>query len=566
MANRAELMQRGIADPSVGIVTTTNADRKAINNEVRSRLQDVGVVAKESVQKLHFEDPKLTSAANTLVSQMQAAGVDRLGFGDDIPAVGVRRGDILEVRSFDAAKNEVTLLNSAGREIRINPSVQTDVSSYVTEQRQYAIGDRVVARSNIAKSRLEEADGHRIVKNGTAGVITAVDERGMTVRWTDGDGASRLTNQQVGHVDHAYSRTTFKSQGETTHRHIIAAHTGVHNFNRQDAYVAASRAKDQTEIVTTDYSTLLLNSTRAVDRVTAIDIASPAGLQAQADPHPGHRVVIGQLVSHGEARFRNNEDAQMSYQVRLKIEADKVITIWGSDLRRAVEEGKAAKGDMIVVQELGRDQAAGPRARVNWSIERLSDIQSLTELTKAAQTREKTAGRDIAPENAQQKERRTLEGELVSMGDAPYRNRAGAKQTFVVKVRDAQGKIREAWGSEAKKAVMDAGLQPGDQVRLRDLGKSDVMAQVPGSRDSVQRQRNVWSAERIEPVRAVQGEKSMEAAPEKDRAQQAPAKTERQIERPQVPDASAAPVQKLDQADEQSAQRQRSRGDGMSMG
>lgn len=74
-------------------------------------------------------------------------------------------------------------------------------------------------------------------------------------------------------VDLAYAHTTFKEQGATNDREIIAvSEVGAKVFNKQAAYVAATRAKHNTEIVTSDLKTLLKNAGKDVSKTTAIDI------------------------------------------------------------------------------------------------------------------------------------------------------------------------------------------------------------------------------------------------------------------------------------------------------
>jgi ATP-dependent exoDNAse (exonuclease V) alpha subunit len=75
-------------------------------------------------------------------------------------------------------------------------------------------------------------------------------------------------------VDHAYAHTSFKEQGQTNMREIIAvSNTGAKVFNREASYVAATRAKDNTEVITTDYEGMLKNAGKEVKKTTASEVA-----------------------------------------------------------------------------------------------------------------------------------------------------------------------------------------------------------------------------------------------------------------------------------------------------
>jgi ATP-dependent exoDNAse (exonuclease V) alpha subunit len=90
-----------------------------------------------------------------------------------------------------------------------------------------------------------------------------------------------MSNKQMRYVDHAYAHTSHKEQGVTNHREIfLVSPTGAQWLNREASYVAASRAKQNTEIVTTEgaYKKMLENAGREPEKTTAIDIANNLSL------------------------------------------------------------------------------------------------------------------------------------------------------------------------------------------------------------------------------------------------------------------------------------------------
>jgi len=276
LKNIEDLKAHGISNPNVGIVTVTNDDRKAINVEVHKALVQNGNIIGESLTKQHLDNLKLTEAQQLHAGMLRAASVDHLVFRKSYKEIGVGKNDVVRVTGFDSEKNTVTIVNSHGKEITINPKQNDYFTPAKMETREYGVGDKVEARNNI------HFEGTKMgrVDNGQRGVITAIDEYGATIKWQGASAGNksvsrelRLNNNQLRMVDLSYARTTFKEQGATNDREIIAvSEKGAKVFNEQAAYVAGTRAKNNSEIVTSDYDTMLKNSGKVVSKTTAIDI------------------------------------------------------------------------------------------------------------------------------------------------------------------------------------------------------------------------------------------------------------------------------------------------------
>ncbi len=270
--NLEDLQAKGVATPAIGVVTVTNDDRKAINKAVHEILSEKGQVTGQSFVKQHLDSPKLTEAEQLNASMLRAAEVDRLVFRKTYKEIGVQKNDVVKVVGFDIAANTVTIVNARGQEIKMNPKQKDYFTPMKMETREYGIGDKIEARANI---HFDDKKQVRI-DNGTRGVISAIDDKGATVKVAGAKGGIRdirLNNDQLRMVDLSYARTTFKEQGSTTDREIIAiSKVGAKVFNSQAAYVAGSRAKGNTEIVTSDYETMLRNSGKVVGKTTAIDV------------------------------------------------------------------------------------------------------------------------------------------------------------------------------------------------------------------------------------------------------------------------------------------------------
>lgn len=265
VTNLRELRDKGVADPQVGIVAVTNHDRKQINVSVHALFVQNGTVGNTGFDKLHLDAVKLTDAERTSAAMLKAHGVDRLVFRQNYRELQVQREEVVKVVRFDVENNRIVGQNARGKQITINPMKQERFTAAKEEIRSYAAGSRIEARSNID---FEDKLSPR-VSNGSRGTVQAITAEGATVKWHDGV-TSKLNNRQLQLVDHSYARTTYKEQGATNHREIIAiSQVGAKVFNREAAYVAVSRAKDNTEIVTSDLATLQKNAAKDVTKSIA---------------------------------------------------------------------------------------------------------------------------------------------------------------------------------------------------------------------------------------------------------------------------------------------------------
>lgn len=267
MENRASLIEQGMQDPKIGVVAMTNTDRKAVNVEIRRHLQAEGALAKVEFTKEHLDDPKLTEAQRRFVPSLADAGVNRMTALRDYESLRIQKEETLTVVGFNVQKNEVMLRRSDGTSVSINPDKHAKFSVARAESRTYAVGDKIEARANIGRRNAPDR-----VTNGTRGVIKEVTADSASIEWLDGK-TTLLDNAALRHIDHAYAHTSYKEQGVTNQVEIIAvSEIGAKVITREAAYVAASRAKGNTEIVTNARDLMLKNAGKETTKTTAVDI------------------------------------------------------------------------------------------------------------------------------------------------------------------------------------------------------------------------------------------------------------------------------------------------------
>lgn len=106
---------------------------------------------------------------------------------------------------------------------------------------------------------------------------------------------------------------------------IAASETGAKVFNRQATYVAATRAKDNTEIVTSDYERLLKSAGKEVKKTTSheagMEMSGGVGSRTQGieknqgvDKHPGAEKTKGHQADSAGAKQEKEIKKDSSFE------------------------------------------------------------------------------------------------------------------------------------------------------------------------------------------------------------------------------------------------------------
>jgi len=116
-----------------------------------------------------------------------------------------------------------------------------------------------------------------------------------------------------------------------------------------------------------------------------------------------------------------------------------------------------------------------------------------------------------------------LSGQVLAYGRAPYRNEAEGSSSYYVSLRNADGEVATHWGVDLERVMGEAGVQVGDAVALKGLGRQRVQVREPVKDAAGQTvdwrlketERNAWSV--------TVGQRSMEPNQEPARATDDPA-------------------------------------------
>lgn len=122
------------------------------------------------------------------------------------------------------------------------------------------------------------------------------------------------------------------------------------------------QALDREAVVDEHQRTLSGPQRQAVEALKAIlrdrgdsEQAVNMAADAAASRFQNNRVHVGKILAHGQAPYENNPNNASSYFVKLQTPKGEK-EVWGVDLRRAIEDGKAKVGDDVALAYQGRQK------------------------------------------------------------------------------------------------------------------------------------------------------------------------------------------------------------------
>ncbi|MGV2112831.1 Ti-type conjugative transfer relaxase TraA [Agrobacterium salinitolerans] len=175
-------------------------------------------------------------------------------------------------------------------------------------KRAFAAGDRIIFLENNRDLR---------VKNGMLGTVEHVEKDRIVARLDGRSGNSvSIATDSYQAIDHGYATTIHKNQGATVDRAFVLASS---TMDRHLAYVAMTRHRDSVQLY--------------------------ADIQ--------EFTKAGRLVDHGAAPYEHNRQARKNYFVTLEDDKGEKHTVWGVDLKRALQEASPEIGDRISLQHEG---------------------------------------------------------------------------------------------------------------------------------------------------------------------------------------------------------------------
>ncbi len=244
------------------LITTTNADRRALNSSIRSFLVKEGEIT-ESQTFTTREVPSMSALEKRSAIYYQAGekvylskNIGSISAGREAKIINVDiNKNTLEIEHTfkDKVFTETVDLSKQGNSLNLFKDTKTDLG----------IGDQIIMKKNDTKLGL---------KNGQIGKVTAIKEDEITVKFDKDEKTFSIKNYK--YIAHAYAITDFASQGKTTNKVIAVANSQAASFN--DFYTQITRAKYEAHIITDDIKELKTRAARDSQKLNASEMLKAA--------------------------------------------------------------------------------------------------------------------------------------------------------------------------------------------------------------------------------------------------------------------------------------------------
>jgi conjugative relaxase-like TrwC/TraI family protein len=253
------------------IVSPDNASRREINQAVRAKLQERGLVEPENhSMRVLATRSDMTGADRAWAARYEVGDV--LHYQRGSTAIGIEPRSYARVVSTDPKANSLTIEKPDGQQVTYDPSRLRGISAYREIERDFATGDRL---------QFTAPNRELGVANRDLGTIQNIDEDRNIVVCMDGgkDRTLSFNADEMRHFDHGYAVTSHSSQGLTSERVLVNMDTNVHPelINNRFAYVSVSRASLDAQIFTNDAAALAESLSHDVTKASAIDFGEDLG-------------------------------------------------------------------------------------------------------------------------------------------------------------------------------------------------------------------------------------------------------------------------------------------------
>jgi ATP-dependent exoDNAse (exonuclease V) alpha subunit len=246
------------------VVSPDNKSRQEINSAIRDELKRQGKLGDEQFfqvlvrRDIHAEDRRYAHSYRP---------GDGIRFHTNLPSLNVKSGQVGTVVEAKPDQNILSVKvgdGSAQRFLSFNPATRSNLSVFESQERPFAIGDRIQFTTPWKQKGVASRETARIEHIEKNGNIAVRLDSGRRVAWN---------LKEYNYLDHAYAMTSHSSQGMTVDRvliHVDTTDSRVRGLvDKTLSYVATSRARYDAQVFTDDAAQLA----KALSRENSKDMA-----------------------------------------------------------------------------------------------------------------------------------------------------------------------------------------------------------------------------------------------------------------------------------------------------
>ena len=235
---------------SVLVVAATHEEIGRVTHSIREGLKQSGALGKEEILQQHIP-LQWTEAQKKDIANYQPGQV--LAFHRS--SRGIEKHEALTV--VGTAHDVLQARNDRGANVSVNLTQARSFSVHEKRNIEVATGDKLLLMSNRREDGFRATNGELVtVRSLNNGVISLEDGRDLPSSYRE--------------FTHGYAVTAHRSQGKTVDKVIISADA----MKQEMFYVAASRAREEIAIITSDVNRLGMSVGVSMARPSAMELAS----------------------------------------------------------------------------------------------------------------------------------------------------------------------------------------------------------------------------------------------------------------------------------------------------
>ncbi len=262
------------AREDTAILAPTHALREEINAVIREGLADEGVLRGRSLEIMRLVDRRLTRVLAADPASYREGDV--VVAGRDV--YGLREGEAWTVTGAGGGRVEMARKGIPGG-FRPSGNAAGNVSVHETRPMSIMAGDEIVFTRNLKR---------RKIINGERARIEAITGGRVRIRLASGRGLSfGVDDDDLGHIDHAWSSTVHRAQGLTKDNVIAVLDATSMMSDRAMLYVEMSRARDGFVLLTDDTEQLVHRLGKEGETHSALE---ETGQESWLTPDPAGKV------------------------------------------------------------------------------------------------------------------------------------------------------------------------------------------------------------------------------------------------------------------------------------
>ena len=291
------------------VVVDTNSMRGRLNGLIRSDLVAAGTVSAESFVQPTYRDAGMSNH-DKMVSRLYEKGEVLVFFGD---GGRFKAGDTLDIDGLNHKRNVISGTMRDGSRAKLDIGQQQKgrdlpFGVYWRNETEFATGDRVL---------FNRTDKDRGIRTNDEFVIAGWDKDQVRLRGKDGGDELSLPRKdaQLEFMTYAYAITADKAQGKSFDRVVaVLKSVGQGDFvNHARAYIMASRAKSDFDLVTDSFRDLMRKVTEH-DGINLIGLDNLFGGRPKAGK--GLDFAVGPAKDEPGARYSTDGSKDIGDKVK----------------------------------------------------------------------------------------------------------------------------------------------------------------------------------------------------------------------------------------------------------